>query len=250
MLRDCVSDDPWIRRSHPFPHVLVPRLFEPGTAAEIDAEVSSIVRSPAGMRHFGWYDAFACGFAAAVADSALAVFVSRAFHDLVADRMGVPALGYVNGGVHHHREGSRSGFIHNDLNPVYFDTQLHGNEIVLPMQAGASYTHGTGAWPGAVVHQVVRCTTIIYYTANRPWRLGDGGETALYARADADLSAPAARIPPVNNSVLIFNCSGSSHHAFLRNNRIERNSIVVWLHASVEYMAAAHGEHAFVRFAR
>lgn len=249
-LKAQLSTCPWIRRTGPFPHVLVPRLFIDPVAAEISAEVTARIADVTGMHHFGWYDAYACGLQGISPDNALAIFVSRAFHDFVADRMEVPALGYVNAGIHSHRRGSESGFIHNDLNPVYFDAEPRPDAVVLPTQAGGSYMHGSGAHPGARVRRVVRCTTMIYYTGNPNWHLGDGGETGLYSSGDTDLNDPDTRIPPLNNSMLIFNCSSSSYHAFLCNRQAERNSIVMWLHASVEHMSARHGEQALVPFRR
>lgn len=245
-LKAQLAQGSWIRRARPFPHALVPRLFVDQVAAEIDAEVTARVDAKTGMHHFGWYDAYACGFQDIPADNVLAVFVSRAFHDFIARQMGVPALGYVNAGIHHHRRGSESGFIHNDLNPAYFDADPQPEQVVLPMQAGASYMYGSGGRPGVRVRRVVRCTAMIYYAANPSWHLGDGGETGLYSGPESYF--PAARIPPVNNSMLIFNCSPSSYHAFLTNRREARNSIVLWLHASVEHMAARHSEQAFVPF--
>jgi len=94
----------------------------------------------------------------------------------------------------------------------------------------------------------VRCTTLIYYLGNPAWHVGDGGETALYAGTRRDHRYPEARVPPVNNSMLLFNCTPTSFHAFTQNWRSERNSIIMWLHAPPTAMARRYGAESFIRF--
>ncbi len=43
------------------------------------------------------------------------LFLSREWHDMLAHLSDVPSTGDVTGGFHHHRKGSKSGQIHNDL---------------------------------------------------------------------------------------------------------------------------------------
>ena len=71
---------------------------------------------------------------------------------------------------------------------------------------------------------------VLFYLANEPWRPGDGGETALFHGAGGGIDRPAAVVPPVNNSMLAFECTPFSFHTFLSNVRTPRNSVVMWLH--------------------
>lgn len=174
---DALSQGPWIERTGPFPHVVAREVFRPPLAAAIRAAARDLIRGSDSLRHFGWYDAYACGFQQATSGP-LRIFTSREWHDLIAQTMSVPATGHVNGGIHHRPVGTAHGFIHNDLNPVYFARDPSPDEVVLPDQARVSYTLGN-AIPGSLPRAVVRCTTLIYYLGNPTWHVGDGGETAL-----------------------------------------------------------------------
>lgn len=245
-LHDALSQAPWIERIRPFPHVVTCEVFRPSLAAAIDDAARDIIYGSDRLRHFGWYDAYACGFQRA-ASGPLGIFTSREWHDLIAQTMGVPATGHVSGGIHHHPVGTANGFIHNDLNPVYFARDPGPDEVALPDQARVSYTLGN-AIPGSLARPVVRCTTLIYYLGNPAWHVGDGGETALYKGISQDHRYPETRVPPINNSMLIFNCTPASFHAFTGNWRSERNSVIMWLHAPPAEMARRYGAESFVRF--
>ena len=222
----------WVQFDHPFKHVIVPRVFPVDVANKIDRDVKALVRSPGKLRHFGWYDAYSIGFSVNMPVS-LRIFISQVWHDIIAEIMQVPASGHVNGGIHHHQRGSRNGFVHNDFNTAYFDGDTAGI-VKLPRTDRVSYTQGTLLAPDAYARKVVRCTTLIYYTSNFPWRTGDGGETGLYRSPSDDLRNTSRRIPPLNNSMLIFNCTPDSYHSFLANPRYDRNCIVMWLHSLPE----------------
>lgn len=238
----------WITYSQPFPHTIAPRVFEPSFAKALADQVQGIIRCSRSLRHFGSYDAYGSGLDSTTTGP-LGVFISEEWHDLIADIMRIPAATrHVNAGIHHHRPGASHGTVHNDLNPVYFDRDSDGG-VVLPAHARVSYTNGTTHSAGACSHKVVRCTTLIYYTANGPWKLGDGGETGLYARSRDKVTNAVKRIPPITNSMLLFNCAPTSLHAFLRN-KTERNCVIMWLHAPPETMAERFGESSFVEFAR
>jgi 2OG-Fe(II) oxygenase superfamily len=217
------------------------------TGISLCPAVSDLIYGSDSLRHFGWYDAYAHGFQTNMS-GALHLFISREWHNLIARIMDVPATGHVNGGIHHHPPGSGDGFIHNDLNPVYFDRDPRSDEVVLPNHSRVSYTVGSVTSAGIRSREVVRCTALIYYTANPDWHIGDGGETALYGSIKQDARYPDSRVPPINNSMVLFNCTPTSFHAFTRNWRSERNSIVMWLHAPPAEMTRRFGGKSLVRF--
>ena len=89
---------------------------------------------------------------------------------------------------------------------------------------------------------------MIFYAANPPWMPGEGGETGLYPHGQSSVTAPAVRVPPVNNSLLIFENTPRAWHAFIANRRSPRNSIVLWLHRPVDQARMLFSEAALFRW--
>jgi hypothetical protein len=58
--------------------------------------------------------------------------------------------------------------------------------------------------------------------------------TGLYSAADDDIEQPSAFAAPINNSLLVFECTPYSFHGFISNYTKPRNSIVMWLHQTRE----------------
>lgn len=55
-------------------------------------------------------------------------------------------------------------------------------------------------------------------------------KTGLYENSEQPIDEPTKTIPPVNNTLLIFECTPRSYHSFIQNRRSARNSIIMWLH--------------------
>ena len=246
-LADCLDEAPWLVRHRPFRHVVSGAVFRPEVAAQIAQAVRRLVDEAAGLRHFGWYDAYGWSFPPEPGWP-LDLFLGRDWHDLLAAHAQVPADGWVAGGVHHHPPGTARGFVHNDLNPAYFlgPGPVPPGRTRLPGHSAVSYTHGTVLVEGARPLPTVRSAALLYYTANGSWADGDGGETGLFTTQAADL--PLARVPPLDNSALLFACTPGSFHTFMANRR-ERNSIIMWLHADRDVMVRRHGASSLVPFA-
>jgi Rps23 Pro-64 3,4-dihydroxylase Tpa1-like proline 4-hydroxylase len=75
---------------------------------------------------------------------------------------------------------------------------------------------------------------MIFYLANPPWKPGVGGETGLYTSMTDPVDAAASAVPPVNNTMLIFENTPESFHSFISNTKQTRNSLILWLHRTVE----------------
>jgi hypothetical protein len=171
----------------------------------------------------------------------LSLFLSRAWHDFVADLVDCPSTLDVNVALHYHPPGSASGSVHRDLTVAYFSDQPR-RDGVNPMDlTRCAYTTGAARAPGVTCRRVVRAVTVIYYFGNGVWRGGDGGETGLYACADQPVHAPSASVPPRDNSILVFANHEASYHAFMTN-RSDRFSLIYWLHESWEAALAHHPE--------
>jgi hypothetical protein len=154
----------------------------------------------------------------------------------------VPFLGRVDAALHSSPSGSRTGWIHTDLCSGWFDESYHDNggrdDLLFPDRSRCDYFTGRSRKPGSRPVEYVRAATAIIYLCNDNWSQGDGGETALYASAKG---SDVSLIPPINNSALVFKCSPHSHHRFIRNPGRCRNSIIFWLHTTVDYATSEWG---------
>lgn len=193
-------------------------------------------------------DAFAWNFPPGITGP-LALFYAKGWREMIAALVGTRVTGDVNGALHHHQVASADGQVHRDLGVGWFSSQprLDGSN---PMDLSrCSYTTGQGE-PGVLRRERVRAITMIYYLSNPGWCPGDGGETGLYSDSTAAVSKPASVVPPISNSILVFENTLGSYHSFLSNRRLTRNSIILWLHRTLEDAAALFGRDSIGRWLR
>jgi hypothetical protein len=164
------------------------------------------------------------------AAGAFSIFLSRPWHDMLATLIGVNATGDVQCSLHHHQVGSDSGTPHNDLNPGWFIDQVDTAEVNVADTQRCNYELAGTHEPGVRVHEVIRAVAVMFYVNNPPWSPGDGGETGLYLSASDPVTSPVTAIPPINNSLICFECTPYSYHSFIANRSHQRNSLTMWLH--------------------
>jgi hypothetical protein len=234
----------WVRRARPFPHVVARDVFTPEYFTTLEEHFAVLQREHRELfqRNMPGYDAASADLSRH-ADGPLGVFLSRAWHDLVAGVSGVEATGDVLASLHHHEPGGKSGWPHNDLNPGWFAGAAPAHdEVRFAFADGVGYHHGTRP-PGVEARETVRAVSLLFYLGNPPWQPGNGGETGLFA--DVDGRGARAAVAPLNNSLVLFECTPFSWHAFLSNAQ-PRNSLVMWLHRPKEEAVARWGEQSIV----
>ena len=251
---DVLAGSAWLRCSSPFPHIVARNVFKPGYYAALERQIYGILRQglsevPAPgrfSRNLPGYDAYALGLGPVPGEPA-ELFFTREWREMLAGIWGVCPTPYMFAGAHHHAPGSAAGFIHNDLNPVWFP-RAAGGRVQIPDEQLCSYKTGAGPLaPGQKV-EVVRGAALILYLANQEWRPGDGGETALYESSGVRVDDPVAAWPPENNSLVSFECTPHSFHTFLANTRIARTSIIMWVHRPLEEAVSLYGEDGLERW--
>lgn len=253
-LTDLLDRRPWVLCNDPFPHIRAHSVFAAAFHRELAAAFATILDGrplatwPEARfsRNMPGYDASAVDFDIRVGWP-FSVFVSRAWHDLFARLFAVEAVGCVSGALHHHQAGGRDGYVHNDLNPGWFvDTRNNDDEIVIPRSDLCHYRYGsTRAAANVPPRETIRGIAIIYYVNNAEWRAGDGGETGLYRTTRDPVAHPVVAVPPLNNSLVAFECTPHSFHTF-RTNRHPRNSVIVWLHRAKTAVLDRWGHSAIV----
>jgi hypothetical protein len=245
----------WWRRHRPFAHFVATDVFVPAFYQELEGQFRDVLasglhetRGSSGFTRSGsGYDAYIYSFPATM-DGPLCFFVSRGWHDLLASLVGVDATGDVSAALHHHEPGSHSGIVHNDLNPGWFVARPRPDGINPASSSLCNYNQGTPHEPGTTPVERTRAVAMIFFLNNALWRTGDGGECALYSRDQH--SQPAASVPPIDNSVLIFECTPYSYHRFVSNRARSRDSVILWLHRERQPVLERWGEGAIVKWSR
>jgi len=227
----------WRKRLGPFPHVTAENVFQPDFYLELEnAFRDLLVPGLAGDRDPARFSRNTTGYAAHSIlfsprqTGPFSIFVSRAWHDLIAGLAGVEAKGDMNGGLHHHQPGNPNGWIHNDLNPGWFVDNTNTDKINVYDSLVWDYKSGSAYGALLPVRETIRAATMIFYLNNPPWKPGYGGETGLYLSPRQPVEQPTVAVPPVNNSIVLFECTPHSYHSFIANRYQERNSVILWLH--------------------
>jgi hypothetical protein len=237
---EVIQNRMWSRHEQPFLHIRARKVFSRDFYIALALELRNVLRrglsevpTPTRFsRSIPGYDAYGIGFNETL-QGCLSIFVSEKWHDLIAGLFGVKGTGHINVGAHHHRIASADGTIHNDFNPAWFPI-ISERRVQCPKHQLCAYKTGVGSLPQSQKVEVVRAVAMIYYLANDDWVEGDGGETGLFDSPKAEVGQAQVRVPPENNSILLFECTPHSFHAFMANPVRPRNSIIMWVHSSKE----------------
>jgi 2OG-Fe(II) oxygenase superfamily len=236
----------WFQHERPFRHVRARHVFREDTYAALKREFVAVRDGgPANAEEEArfakrqpGYDALMVAMDKRLA-SRFAPLFERRWISFLAQLLHLPTLPQVDGGLHHVPVNSRSGWVHNDFCSAWFDEGGAG-EVVLPDRRKCDYFSGSPKSADARPREYVRAATMIFYIENDGWQRDSGGETGLYSSSRADLGAMVP-VPPVSNSLLLFECSPHSYHRLLANPGCARNSIILWLHDNVGNAQARWG---------
>jgi hypothetical protein len=236
----------WFKRASPFPHVLARDVFMPDFYRSLESEVQSYLgrglKEHTALGHLSrmdGYDAYGLALPHRT-DLPTSVFFSRFWREMIGSLFDIERTPYVFVGIHYHPPGSKSGFLHNDFNPTWFP-RTAGDLAQVPDNSRCSYKSGEGPLPPEEKVQVARGAAMIFFLGNSHWRLGKGGEVGLFSDADAMVDKPDSCVPPINNSLVIFECTPRSFHSFLSNSGAARTSIIMWIHRSLEEATHLYG---------
>jgi hypothetical protein len=254
-LSSILANRRWWLKSSPWPYFFASNVFEGGFFGELEKQFGQILGRGLGetsdptrfSRNMPNSDAFGWNLPPDI-DGPLALFCSRPWHDMLVGLTGVSSTRDVNIALHHHQVGSADGSVHRDVGIGWFSDQPRADGINPMDLARCSYTSGATKEKGLARREIVRSLTMIFYLGNPDWDQADGGETGLYRNAADPVSQPAVRIPPINNSILIFENRLDSYHSFLANRRAARNSLILWLHRPKEEAVQRWGEHNIYRW--
>lgn len=228
---DLLAHRRWIRRTRPFSHVYVREVFTTGFYERLATEYDRVRAEQPELFGSVAQDYGASGAnLVALRDGPMEIFLSRAWHDLIAGVAGVSDItGDVEGSVHHHAPGSTRGWPHNDLAPAWFPATPPAEHAVGLPDPAIDLKTGKRA-DGVEARELVRAVAVLFYLGNPDWRPDAGGETGLYSAVGPGTPQPAVYVPPLNNSMIVFEVTPRSWHTFAGGNTTVRNSVVMWLH--------------------
>jgi hypothetical protein len=228
----------WCVYQRPFRHIRAKRVFATDVYQGLQSAFLSFMKTKErnalggpGFTQSPGYDAQILALSQNLS-SHFAPLFERRWIDFLAALLNLPALAQIDGALHHIPINSRSGWIHTDFCSGWFNAKLTG-DIVFPDRRECDYFTGTPKSLDAQPQEFIRAATMIFYLQNDNWKDGCGGETGLYATSRAGLGEMHT-VAPVNNSLLLFECSPHSYHALVANPGSPRNSMILWLHSSVE----------------
>jgi len=248
----------WREHSLPFRHFSATDVFDSKTYKELSHQFTLILETTAGKREgaykmrpaLGNSDGLILGLTDKLA-SAFSPLFTEAWLRPLAEQLDLKFLPRVEGALHSNPQGSRTGWIHTDCCSAWFDeSNSKAEELILPPRGRCNYFTGKAKVPDAKPIEYIRAATMIFYLCNDGWESGDGGETGAYSADRETKDTMTKLIPPINNSLFFFECSPHSYHRFITNPGRTRNSIVLWLHASVEDAEARWGSGIHRRDAR
>jgi hypothetical protein len=248
-LKDILENRRWARCRLPFPHVSALSVFEESFYVALSTQCRAILDSSRPRERASGYDADIV-LLGSDTPYPMNIFLSRPWHDLLEKVLDLKASGDISVAMHRHPSGSRSGWVHNDLTPGWFVDRHQRNGLNNSCDSGCNYKTGETLVESGQPRQMVRAATLIFYLNNNErWTYGEGGETGLYGSASDPVERPDKRVPPLNNSLLLFECTPFSFHSFLNSSR-GRTSLVMWLHRSKLEVADLWGKQAIVPWRR
>ena len=245
-----MMDLSWFREHRrPFRHFRAQNVFPDDVYQALASRFSEILRqSSAGVpgayqlaQSSPNYDARILGVDDALARLFSPLFSMEAIQQ-IHGLMDFPFIPIVDGALHSSPVGSRTGWIHTDFCAAWFDHSIPpAGPFLYPRRDRCEYFSGELKTPGAAPRKYARAAALLFYLCNDGWRPGDGGETGLYGSQVLSSRSAVEFVPPLDNSLLLFECSPHSYHRFIHNPGRVRNSIILWIHATPELMQAKWG---------
>jgi len=256
---DALSVGEWWQYKYPFKHYRVTNPLTAGQYRSIAAAFSEILRGSVSNRTSTYklkqstanYDVEMLAMNAELAPRFQPLFNS-AWLKSIARFIGIPYTNRLDGALHSAPINSRTGWIHTDCCSAWFDTPTpaSADAVIFADRTRCDYFSGAPRVPDAKPVEYVRAVTLLFYLCNEDWKPGDGGETGLYSAAKESARSRSELVPPHNNTLLIFECSPHSYHRFITNPGRRRNSIILWLHGTPEFVNSKWGAGAVHRIPR
>lgn len=161
----------------------------------------------------------------------LSILISDYLKKFLSNLFNIQTNQYIASSAHWHMAPSKSGFIHRDFAVCSFKSSSN-----IMMSDQYEYTDDSDTNDESIV-KTMRSLVFLYYL-NNPSNLDDyiGGGTGIYTNFNSTL---IKEVRPRNNSLLAFEITPKSYHAYVGAN-FNRSAIVQWYHSSPAYLLNRH----------
>jgi hypothetical protein len=227
---------------NPFPHVHVESFFKPKFYKDccdffneiLDRGVSDKYDPYKFSRyHFEYYNAF---FWQMHANSSYPIsqFLSIEWVNYFSNLFNVELTNEVSFELRHHKVDTIKNitkYVHNDFYVVGFPFDVPDKKELFQYYFQCPYLLQSPE-DEEMVNKRMRSVVAFIYINNQDWEEKSGGVTALYK--STNLERHVKEIPPISNSMLAFEITPYSYHSYINNNTVDRNTIMLWFHSTIE----------------
>jgi hypothetical protein len=230
--------------SYPFNYLVVEELFHKATASNLNMLFTELMADAKKIGQVGEVGKLvyeALNFTPVlnhVRNTSIGAFVSAELREFIANVFRIRIDENVMIGMHRHVAPSKPGWAHTDFAVVSFPNESPNCNGVRVFYDGCGCNYSDDSrdrQPNSI--KTARALACLYYVGNDTWAPNVGGDTGLYA----DLGRRLVKsIPPKNNSLLVFEISPISYHAYLGCETMHRNSFIWWYHSEPNYLLSRH----------
>jgi 2OG-Fe(II) oxygenase superfamily len=250
-----ISAGVWWEHEIPFRHFRATQVLNSTDYQSIASEFSQVLQDVTGNPKHSYmvskasnYDALIVGMNKRLS-ARFKPFFETTWIKTLSQLLGMPFLARIDGALHAHPINSKTGWVHTDFCSAWFDESAKRpeGELLFPDRSRCEYFTGKTRASGVIPKEYARVASMIYFLCNDGWQEGEGGETGLYGAAHPGPYRQVGMAPPVNNSLLLFECSPHSFHSFITNRVRARNSLILFLHSTVEFAESRWGASSLQR---
>lgn len=230
--------------SYPFNYLVIENLFDQHIENGLSLLFAELIQKAKPIGKVGEvgnliYDALSLPLNLEVLRSSTAsVLASVELKELIASSLQIRLDNNIMLGMHRHNPPSKAGWSHTDFAVVSFpNIEPNFNGLrVFHEGCGCEYSDDSrDRQPNSI--KTARAVACLYYIGNPTWKPGMGGETGVLAEPG---SRVVASVPPRNNSLLVFEISPISYHAYLGSPHAQRNCFIWWYHSAPNYLLHRH----------
>jgi hypothetical protein len=217
--------------SDPYNHVIIKNLLKQDIYDKLCARFYEYIsRAPKPHGQIGstnlTYNAFIYGLNEKDCVDGYEFFISNEWKEFVSKIFGIELNQHIAYSLHYHKAPSNNGYVHADLSLC---SVINDPNRKIKVTGDCNYADDSQDLQPHV-QKTMRTIAALYYFNNDVdnWKESDGGGTGIYE--NYELTSLIKQVPPINNSLFMFEIGAKSFHAFIGAN-FDRSAMVQWFHS-------------------